>query len=82
MPKGVAAGFSSNPAVATSSTLTLKAASRASRGTYTLTITGTGSNFTRATKVSLKVIRSSGGGSLGVGSQQDAHEGPGHDNDD
>jgi len=78
----VTAGFSSNPAMATSSTLTLKAASRASRGTYTLTITGTSGTYTRTTKVSLKVTRYSGRGeSRGVGSdQEDAHEGSGHDN--
>src|SRR5207302_834452 len=55
LPSGVTAGFSSNPAMATSSTLTLKAASRASRGTYTLTITGTSGTYTTTTKVSLKV---------------------------
>jgi len=82
LPSGVTAGFSSNPAMATSSTLTLKAASRASRGTYTLTITGTTGTYTRTTKVSLKVTRYSGRGeSPGVGSQQDdAHEGSGHNN--
>src|SRR2546422_883483 len=82
LPSGVTAGFSSNPAMATSSTLTLKAASRASRGTYTLTITGTSGTYTRTTKVSLKVTRYSGRGeSRGVGSdQEDAHEGSGHDN--
>ena len=60
LPSGVTASFSRNPAAAASSTLTLNAASKASKGTFTLTITGVSSNLTRTTEVSLKVTRSSG----------------------
>ena len=60
LPSGVTAAFSPNPAAAASSTLTLNAGSHASKGTFTLTITGVSSYLTRTTTVTLRVTRSSG----------------------
>src|SRR2546427_557202 len=60
LPSGVTAAFSPNPAAAASSTLPLNAGSHASKGTFTLTITGVSSYLTRTTTVTLRVTRSSG----------------------
>ncbi len=62
LPSGVTASFNPTSTAGNSTTLTLAAASNATPGTYTVTVTGTYSTLSMQTTVGLTVTSSGGGG--------------------
>ncbi|HEU4386907.1 MAG TPA: hypothetical protein VFV34_03855 [Blastocatellia bacterium] len=66
LPGGVTAAFNPQSATGNTSTLTFTAASNATTGPATVTVTGTGGGLTHATTISLMVSGTGGGGGVTI----------------